>query len=1223
MAICEKNSAGLDILRLVGEISCWVAQISIADLPRVLGSILDGVLRVVGLNEGAISLFDDVFGEVHVLEKGDVAAPRLRRIKISDACFPSSVLDGLSKTSSHQGSGPTVFASDSSSLMAFDLSAGSHRLGALYIVSRAGSIHLNEERECGLDIFVNLATLALDSCRRQGGTLQWLDALSGILYASRTSRNPEDVRRLLREIVDIAIRVSRADFVVLYEYFEEFSDVRLPPIVAGQVLDMGVLQGRGVAAEHRSSAIFRLLCTRQPFYAERASEDWADAGLSNAGDGGESFFERECVVSSAGVPLCIEGECVGIIFFNFRERKVFSNELREHLELFSDQAALAIGNARFFLRSERYNRNLEIINQIGRELGSAVSRDISQIGDLIYTQTYPVIPTRNFFLCLYDNKKNQFYLPYVRDEYDSAEVLGPRLHEGLTAYVCATGKALCVSRTDQGRLFAEGKAKLVGNPSAVWLGAPLILRDKVIGALVVQDYHDEEAFNEEHLRLLAAIAIQAAIAVDNHRLLREAGLRLEELSALLEMSQAFGVRHLTLDSLFSSVLNRLCGIALCSGSLLLLLDASSKIELDSSSKAKLRVVASSSGLVSYLGKTVHEGEGVSGRVLCTGEPFIVNNYSEWPARCCLFDPPPRRVCAVPLFWEGDVMGVLTLSSESEVGAFSGREIEILQRFAGPVAAAVQNARDKSFRNALVHAVPNAIIAVDGSGSITEFNREAAHLFDARSGKLLGEKIDKLYWRGFADSVEIQNLLSKNGSGKIRDKEVFGRSKSGEKIPLSLSAALLRDDVGDIIGSVGIFEDLRVQALRGRTQLLVDAIREISSQEDLREIAERVVAYATALLYAEAGCLFLREGDAFKVQFYDGYNDPEFSLQAQVVADRLRDLAKENPRQIIFLVAGGDVDSFRLLAESRSAIVVPIRTDSLLLGFLLIESRKLSHFIGDQKMAEVLASQAAASINRVQLLYYREQVQRHLLVSANAIAVGQIATTFIHEAKNSLNSLGLAVHSLHEDIERESGLRAKKDYMDRLDVVKSEINRFDELSRRLQRFTHQGLVPQKGEVFINQVVRRTVQLLVSGLRAKGMKKEVRLDPSLEAPAKGRGHPITVDEYQVQQVLMNLILNAIAASSERGKILIETKNQDDVVEINVTDYGVGISSEARKRIFTPFFTTKEDGVGLGLYLSRILIEVNHGGTIEVVGGVSGKGTTFSVRLPRSSDQSGDKR
>ncbi len=332
----------------------------------------------------------------------------------------------------------------------------------------------------------------------------------------------------------------------------------------------------------------------------------------------------------------------------------------------------------------------------------------------------------------------------------------------------------------------------------------------------------------------------------------------------------------------------------------------------------------------------------------------------------------------------------------------------------------------------------------------------------------------------------------------------------------------------------------------------------------------------------------------------------------VAGGRLSELAVADQRQVLLFPEEADIGDLRLLHDSESSVLVPIRTGSRLLGFLLVESRQKSHFSADRQLIEVLASHAAVSLNRVQLL----STERDLLLSANAIMAGQIATTFLHEAKNALNAIYVMVLSLHEEIGREAALKKKKVYLGRLSAVQSEVARLGDLSTRLQKFSQQGLRPEKQEAYVNDVVTKTMELLDVALRAKEIRPKVKLDDSLKRPTEGKGgNPAFVDERQIQQVLMNLILNALAASPARQSLLVETRNLAKSIEIRITDFGCGIAPEDRRQLFRPFFTTKEDGVGLGLFVSRILIEDNHQGTIEIVRSVPGKGSTFAVQLPKN--------
>jgi PAS domain S-box-containing protein len=1202
----------VDALKLIAELAQAVSSASSDEVPAVIDRILAAAREVLGLEEGTVSILDDLAGDVSALE-GTKAGWRLSHRKSYEESYPP-LTPPLPAGAVRP---PGVFLAPSGSPVVAPLVTGSRQVGALLVTSPGRPLALDSTGEASLAALAAIAAVAIER-RQQQSPRPWLKplrAVSSTLAATKLAQVSADLDILLQNVADDALELSGADFVVLYEFFQERRDVRLPPTVSGSMRSSSILRSRSVVSEHRQSAVFRLVDRGQPFYALEGVRDWLAAGLVNpeAATDGHSFFIREAVVSSAGLPLRNEDETIGALFVNFRQPQKFTRQMRDDLELFASQAALALGNTRFFLRSVRYSENLVEVGRIGRELGAAIESDIGEIGALLDQQLSRILATPNFFLALYELEEQgegepveRYSVPYIRDQHDRPDDLAGRLHHGLTALVCRSRTPLLLDRRQQEQLILEGKAQMVGHPSAIWLGTPLVSRDKVIGALVIQDYADETAFEDEHLQLLSAIAAEASIAIDSHLLLRDVKLQLKELEAQQDISRAFATPGVESSQLLSSILDHLCRIADADHSLLLLLDRSRD--------PRLKVVASSSDAAQYVGQQVRLGEGVAGTVTETGKPLIINNYPRWHRRSLIFAPPPLASCAVPLRSLDKVIGALCLSSHRTARSFTTREIRILERFAAPTAVAIQKARAAFFRQVIIQGGPNAIVAVDHEGKITEINEEAARLFKWPVSHLDGHSVTELYWNGVEDARRIQALL-RESSGKIRETEIFGKSSTGEKLPLAIAATILRDDTGEI-GSVGILDDLRLQSLRGRTQLLVDTLRKLSDAEDLAEISEQIVLSAITLLFADSGCLFLADGGNFQVQYRHGHDDSFFSIPLPESALQvLKRWAAEDPRGTRFLPEDLPRPGLQLLPDARSAVLVPIRTEAVILGFLLIESREAGHFAGEQKLLEVLASQAAVSINRVQLLDYRQNVQQSLQVSANAIAVGQITATFLHEAKNSLYALGLTLQDLQEAIKSEARLANKAKLLTSLVAMREETSRFGDLARRLQRFSRNRLDPEAKELFINDLVTSTLHAVGSTLRAKKLKEVLRLDPALGAPGPRGGHgcPVSVDEYQIQQVLMNLILNAVYASPKRGRIVVETHRQDRHVEILVADQGHGISDDVRRRLFKPFFTTKPDGVGLGLYLSRILVEKNNG-RLEITSSAPGRGTTFCIRLPR---------
>jgi two-component system, NtrC family, sensor kinase len=143
------------------------------------------------------------------------------------------------------------------------------------------------------------------------------------------------------------------------------------------------------------------------------------------------------------------------------------------------------------------------------------------------------------------------------------------------------------------------------------------------------------------------------------------------------------------------------------------------------------------------------------------------------------------------------------------------------------------------------------------------------------------------------------------------------------------------------------------------------------------------------------------------------------------------------------------------------------------------------------------------------------------------------------------------------------------------------------------------------ISLNDAVRRTVRLIANQKKFEKIDIEELLQEGLPA--------VRGDMNQIQQVLLNLSLNACAAMPEGGRLTIHTKAIDDRVMLRVGDTGHGIQPELLDRIFEPFFTTQDvgKGTGLGLSVTHGIIE-QHGGRIEVQSEV-GKGTTFTIYFP----------
>ncbi len=243
---------------------------------------------------------------------------------------------------------------------------------------------------------------------------------------------------------------------------------------------------------------------------------------------------------------------------------------------------------------------------------------------------------------------------------------------------------------------------------------------------------------------------------------------------------------------------------------------------------------------------------------------------------------------------------------------------------------------------------------------------------------------------------------------------------------------------------------------------------------------------------------------------------------------------------------------------------------------------------------------AIALNHMQLQL--KQREEQLIQSRKMAAVGTLTAGIAHELNNPLNNASLTVEALIEDFDDRD--REKK--MKMLNDIFIQLERASSTVRNLLNFAR-----QEEEIFedlsINDVVKRTLNLVANEMSLSSVRTELELGENLPL-IKGNHH-------NLQQVFLNLFLNAIQAMPGGGTMVVRSFSVDGSVQIDVTDAGTGIPEEHLERVFEPFFTSKEvgRGTGLGLSVSYGIIEKHHG-TISVKSEV-GRGTTFSVVLPAS--------
>jgi signal transduction histidine kinase len=232
-----------------------------------------------------------------------------------------------------------------------------------------------------------------------------------------------------------------------------------------------------------------------------------------------------------------------------------------------------------------------------------------------------------------------------------------------------------------------------------------------------------------------------------------------------------------------------------------------------------------------------------------------------------------------------------------------------------------------------------------------------------------------------------------------------------------------------------------------------------------------------------------------------------------------------------------------------------------------------------------------------------RTQEMLLQQEKLSSVGKLAAGVAHEINNPLTAVLTNSMLLLEDLAETHPM-----YED-LQGIADETLRCRDIVRGLLEFARQE-APSKAESDLNRIVGSVIGLVQKQFSFKNISIEQNLDPDLPL--------VRLDRDQIQQVVVNILINAMEAIQRDGKIWIDTAydREKRIIELKISDSGHGIPEDVRLKLFDPFFTTKEGGTGLGLSISHGIIE-RHGGSISCES-QGDNGTTFTIELPAAEGQ-----
>ena len=530
----------------------------------------------------------------------------------------------------------------------------------------------------------------------------------------------------------------------------------------------------------------------------------------------------------------------------------------------------------------------------------------------------------------------------------------------------------------------------------------------------------------------------------------------------------------------------------------------------------------------------------------------------------------------------------------------------------------RQAEDK-FRT-LFEKVQEGVFIATPEGRFLDFNEAMMRIigYEDRE-KVLGIDIPSDLYVDQADRARLTRML--HDYGEVNNFEFRLRRFDGEIRTVQESSFATRDPAGAIVAYQGFLLDVteRKQAeleirRRNRELLALNAIAELLAQSSaLAEVLTSALHKIAELFMVDASAVYVFDESAksLKLAAAVGYHTEMASRSRSIEVPS--ELVPQIQQARATLLSGSAPllpEAFReaqLMEGFLISKIAVLRGKDRIAGFLVIACREIREFsAAELNLFSAVGNQVAVAMDKSLLLEETREAyeslrrtQEQLLQSEKMAAVGQLISGVAHELNNPLTAiLGYSQLLKSEEVAPERSAS----YIEKLH---KQALRTHHIVQNLLSFARQRK-PERASVNLNQILEDTLVLREYDMKVNNIRVHRDLDASL--PVTGG------DFHQLQQVILNILNNAVDAMSEKassGDIWIRTDSTGGRLRIEITDSGPGVQNP--HRIFDPFYTTKPVGKGTGLGLSICYgIVKEHGGEIQVHNSPP-RGATFTILLP----------
>jgi signal transduction histidine kinase/HAMP domain-containing protein len=814
-----------------------------------------------------------------------------------------------------------------------------------------------------------------------------------------------------------------------------------------------------------------------------------------------------------------------------------------------------------------------------------------------------------------------------------------------------------------------------GAPNRTMLVAPLLREGTAIGIIVIRR-PVVRPFSDKQIKLLETFAAQAVIAIENVRLFNETKEALEQQTATADILRVISSSPTDIQPVLDAVAEsaaRLCDandvvIRRVDGDAMHLVAHFGTVP---AGRSAIRISRESvAGRAIIERRTIHIHD-----VL---EPKVLEEYPE--GGTTLFqDVPYRTMLAVRLLREDTAIGAIVIRRKA-TAPFSDKQIKLLETFAAQAVIAIENVRlFNETKEALEQQTATAEILRVISGSPTDtqpvfdaivksgvhllggldvslrlvkgdqivavasslpipsggnpsplnddrfvssrsiLRREVVQVPDVLADEEFGDRLKRrAEQRGIRAIVCAPMLRENNAIGTINVTRATPGQFTEKKIALLKTFA---DQAVIAIENVRLFNETK-EALEQQT-VISEILRVISgSPADVAPVLDTVAHRAAQLCEANDARVYVVDGN--ELRYVAGFGELEGALMnlpltrslvtGRAVLDRsvvhIEDLAAVLDD---FPDARGPQQTY----GTRTTLAVPLMRENQAFGALLLRRKEVRPFADKQiALVRTFADQSAIAIENVRLFNEIQEKSRQLEIANKHKS--EFLANMSHELRTPLNAIIGFSEALLEKMFGEMNAK-QEDYLkdihssgrhllslinDILDLAKVEAGRMElELSG----------------FHLPSALQNAMTLVRERAQTHGITLKARVDSKLGE--------IRADERKFKQILLNLLSNAVKFTPDGGRVEVDARRNGKSVEVSVKDSGVGIAKEDQEAVFEEFrqvgrdYTSKQEGTGLGLALTRRFVEL-HGGKIWLKS-APGKGSTFTFTLPLNTVTSDPKR